>query len=394
MRLLIVNYEYPPLGGGAAVLTRTLVRTVAQRHDVVVLTSGTDRSVRETLEDGARIVRVPVAGRRALEHSSPLSLASFPPAARVAGFRRLGGWRPDIVHTFFAIPSGPVGTSAARHWHAPHVLTLIGADIHDPSRRFSPDRFRPLGAVVRRTARRADRVTAISTDIARRGASLTGRGDIAVVPCAFDEPAPGSPARERLGWGEDEVVVVSVGRLVARKGFDVLVRAAARLGRNVRIEIIGNGPQRADLQRLIDATGVRVRLAGSVTNDERDTLLRSADVYCQPSLHEGFGIAILEAMSLRLPVVATDAGGPPDFIVDGESGFLVPPANEVALADRLRQLAADASLRARIASAASVRAKQFGAGPMAEAYTRIYEELLHGGTGGWNQTSSGKSTST
>src|SRR5207302_775539 len=348
MHVLLVDYEYPPLGGGGAILTQTLARELCPRVCVTVLTSGAAAAPAVTDEDGVRVVRVPVAGRRERQKASMLSLLSFVPSARTRGFDLLD--KPDVVHTFFAIPSGPAGRAAAKRFGVPHVLTLIGADVHDPSRRFSPDRFAPLGFLVSRVTRSAEAVTAISRDIAERGLALTGRGDITVVPCGIADRSLPPPSRQELGWPDDEVVIVTTARLVARKAIDRLIRAVTRIPGSVRLEVIGDGPERASLEALAGQTGARVTFAGEVDDHGRDLRLASADVFCQPSLHEGFGIAILEAMSCGVPVVATNSGGPRDFVVDGVNGFLVEDDDE--LLRRLSELAADAAARARIGAAA------------------------------------------
>lgn len=373
MRVLLVNYEYPPLGGGGGILTQSLVRHLARRADVVVLTSGTGGLPRQSEESGARIVRVPVLGRSERERSSSISLATFVPAAGLFGPRGLGGWSPDIVHAFFAIPSGLTGALVARRHRVPFILTLIGADVHDPSRRFSPDRFRPLGAIVRRVARAASAITAISTDVADRGQALTGRGNIEVIPCGIEPRELPEPSRAALGWAADDFVIVTTARLVARKAIDRLILAMDALSPNARLEIIGDGPELVALQQLASGIDRRIEFAGSLDDRQRDARLASADVYCQPSLHEGFGIAILEAMGYGLPAVVTDAGGPRDFVVDGENGFLVRPGDEHALASRLNDLAGDAVRRSRLAEAAREQAIRLSAESMTNAYAAVYE---------------------
>jgi glycosyltransferase involved in cell wall biosynthesis len=375
MRVLLVNYEYPPLGGGGGILTRSLARNLAARGEVAVVTSGTKALPRIANEDGVGVVRVPVAGRTERRRASPVSLAAFVPSALAGGRRRLGSFRPDVVHTFFAIPSGPAGAALARRYGVPHVLTVIGADVHDPSRRFSPDRFAPLRAAMRRVVRSADAVVAISTDVAERTRELTGRTDIDVVPCGVD-PRP-LPARSRtgLGWSDDDVVIVTTARLVARKAIDVLIRAMGKLPPNARLEIVGDGPERDGLEALASTTAARITFAGDVDDAQRDLRLVSADVFCQPSLHEGFGIAIVEAMGCGLPVVATDSGGPRDFVRDGVNGFLAPPADDAALAARLAELVASADLRAAMGAEARKSADELTSASMTDLYMRTYERV-------------------
>jgi len=372
MRILLVNYEYPPLGGGGGVLTRTLAVELARRHSVTVLTSRGADLPAESFDDGVHVVRVPVVGRRELARASTASLLSFVPAARRAGRRLVAGASFDVVHSFFAVPSGPVGAAIAVRAEAPHVLTVIGADIFDPSR-LSPDRFPPLGAAVRRVVRNADAVTAISTDIAGRATALTRREDISVVSCAVDVPALPPRDREALGWNDGEVVVLTIARLVGRKGLETLIGAVGRAGPPVRLEVVGDGPERTRLEALgaAEAPG-RVRFAGPVGAQDKLRRLASADAFALISAHEGFGLVYLEAMNAGLPVIAGNLGGQTDFLRDGENALLVPPGDVAAATAAIKRLANDAALRRTLAGNARTTSAAYTPGRMAEQYVEVY----------------------
>ncbi|MGH2727389.1 MAG: glycosyltransferase family 4 protein, partial [Actinomycetota bacterium] len=309
MRILLVNYEYPPLGGGGGVLTHTLAVELAKRHSVTVLTSRGAGLPAESFDNGVHVVRVSVLGRRELARASTASLLTFVPSGRRAGGKLVAGAQFDVVHSFFAVPSGEVGSALARRTGTPHVLTVIGADIFDPSR-LSPDRFRPLGAAVRRVVRGADRVTAISGDIARRAEELTGRSGIGVVSCAVEAPSLPAGDRASLGWADGDVVVLTVARLVGRKGLDTLIRAVGQAGAPLRLEVVGDGPHRRRLEALANAEAPgRVAFAGACDAREKARRLAAADTFALVSAHEGFGLVYLEAMHAGLPVLAGTLGG-------------------------------------------------------------------------------------
>ena len=372
MRILLVNYEYPPLGGGGGVLTRTLAVELARRHSVTVLTSRGAGLPAESFDDGVHVVRVPVVGRRELARASTSSLLSFVPAARRGGGRLISGATFDVVHSFFAVPSGSAGTVLARRASVPHVLTVIGADIYDPSR-LSPDRFPPLKAVVGRVVRGADAVTAISRDIAQRAKALTGRDDISVVSCAVEAPPLPEPDRGALGWSPDEVVVLTIARLVGRKGLDTLIEAVGKAGPPVRLEIVGDGPERGALEVLARAQAPdRVAFAGPVDAHAKALRLASADAFALVSAHEGFGLVYLEAMHAELPVVAGDLGGQTDFLRDGVNALLVPPGDATKLSAALGRFAADEGLRLRLAQNARATAAEYTPERMAAQYLEVY----------------------
>ena len=372
MRILLVNYEYPPLGGGGGVLTRTLAVELARRHSVTVLTSRGADLPAESFDDGVQVVRVPVVGRRELARASTASLLSFVPAARLAGRRLVAGAGFDVVHSFFAVPTGPAGAAIARRASVPHVLSVIGADVFDPSR-LSPDRFRPLRAVVTRAVRSADAVTAISSDIAQRAKTLTGRSDISVVACAVEPPAIPPRDRSSLGWAPGDVVVLTIARLVGRKGMKTLIAATGRAGNQVRLEIVGDGPERARLETIAAAEAPgRVTFAGPVDAAGKALRLASADAFALVSAHEGFGLVYLEAMHAGLPVIAGDLGGQTDFLHDGRNALLVPPGDVAATAAALERIARDDRLRAALADEARATAAAYTPGRMAEQYLDVY----------------------
>jgi glycosyltransferase involved in cell wall biosynthesis len=156
--------------------------------------------------------------------------------------------------------------------------------------------------------------------------------------------------------------VVSVARLGPTKGLEILIDAAAELARSARcfrVEILGDGPLRADLEARVRALGVedRVRLEGPVSREGVARTLAGATVFALPCTvvgagrHDGLPVAILEAMAAGLPVVTTPVGGIPEAIVSGKNGRLVQPGDSRALRLALAELLDDHALRARLGAA-------------------------------------------
>lgn len=188
-------------------------------------------------------------------------------------------------------------------------------------------------------------------------------------------------ARESLGLSADALVIGTAGRFAEQKGLRYLMEAAPEVaeGRDVVFYVGGDGPLRDDLVARAAATGLgdRIRFPGFVR--DVPALLAAIDVYVQPSLSEGLSIALIEAMAAAVPIVATTAGGSPEIVVDGVTGFLVPPAEPAPLATALVTLADDAALRRRFAEAARERAlAEFDRGAMVERTLALYREVLGG----------------
>jgi phosphatidylinositol alpha-1,6-mannosyltransferase len=169
--------------------------------------------------------------------------------------------------------------------------------------------------------------------------------------------------RARIGLAAERPLVLGVSRLVPRKGFDVLIDAAARLRPDVQLVIAGDGRDRTRLERRARATAPgRVRFLGAVPDDELPALYACADVFAMPCRErwlgleaEGFGIVFAEAAACGVPAVAGKSGGSSEAVTDGETGFVVEPRAD-AVRDALDRLLADAGLRRRMGSAARARA--------------------------------------
>jgi glycosyltransferase involved in cell wall biosynthesis len=189
-----------------------------------------------------------------------------------------------------------------------------------------------------------------------------------------------SSARRALGAPDGALVVGSVGRLVPVKNYALLLRAFGRLAAStpgpVRLVLLGDGPERATLERAAAASGIAslVQLPGH--RDDVPELLVGLDVFVLPSLNEGMSNTLLEAMAAGVPVVASDVGGNREIVEDDRSGMLFPSGEEAALLERLRRLAGDPGSRARLGKAGQERVmRDFSMGAMIRSYEALYERM-------------------
>lgn len=248
------------------------------------------------------------------------------------------------------------------------VPVILSAELNAYAKR-NP-RWLPLERLV---ARFTDRFIASSRDVVATTRRELGVADekIALSYNAIDIAArkasalPEARAQARIKWGvgAEEFVIVTAGRLVEQKGQQYLIEAFAELvgtfsTRALKLYIFGEGELREKLRRRAEDLGVgdRVVFAGIAPVPE---IVALADLFVLPSLWEGLSLMLLEAMAAQNPVVATDVSGSRELIVDGESGYLVPPRNSRILAERIGVLMSDSELRKRFVRAATKEVQKF-----------------------------------
>jgi glycosyltransferase involved in cell wall biosynthesis len=274
-------------------------------------------------------------------------LAPGTPAEQAAEVvERLDGARVDAVHGYFAHVPTDVAAKAARRLGVPYGFSVHALDARKVSRSGLAERARAAACVI---ACNPD----VAGDLRRAGAPVQ------LIPHGVDlerfRPTP--PPRSQV------LTILAVGRLVAKKGFPVLLEAAARLLAPVRLRIVGDGAQRAELERRIAElrlTG-RVELAGATTHADLPAEYAAAHIVVVPSItdatgdRDGLPNVVLEAMSCARPVVASDVGAVSSAVVDGRTGVLVPPGDAEALAGALEFLADQPDMRERLGREARAR---------------------------------------
>ena len=247
------------------------------------------------------------------------------------------------LHNHIAKASCTVAMLTSEITGIPYSFTLHGPDIF-----FAPDHWRLDEKIAR-----ASFVACIS-DFCRSQAMLFSAPahwpKLHVIHCGID------PARYDQAARGDGTHLVFVGRLAAVKGVPVLFEAlqAARIhAPDLHLTLIGDGPERAELEGLAQSLGLSdaVQFAGYRSQDEVAETLRTADCLVLPSFAEGVPVVLMEAMAARLPVIATRVAGVPELVADGESGVLVAPGDEVALTRAIQTVMSDAALRTRMGAA-------------------------------------------
>ena len=361
--------RFDPIGGmqnHTGALTRCLDADGVAQTVITSRLSGRTGTTRR----GARTVVVRV-GVRLRRFRQLWGFAAVPRVLR-------SGSQVDVVHAHHGEDVATLllaRLAAARH-RCPLVVTVHCSVKHTVTGNSLRSRLLRLvgGAAEAWVLRRADAVVVL----ARRTAELL-RADgvpatrVQVIPSGFepaafaDSPDDAFPrlGRPRIGY---------VGRLVPGKRPDLLVEAFAAMADNAFLVVVGDGPWRQRVERLVDASvpAERAHVQGFVEHERVPSVLASLDVLVLPSAYEELGSVLVEAMAAGVTVVASDVGGIPEVVVDGETGLLVPPGDVAALAAALGRLTADEPLRVRLGANARVRAREYTWPSLARRVLAVY----------------------
>lgn len=294
----------------------------------------------------------------------------------------LAKWEPDILHAHYA--SG-YGTTARLVGFRPWLLSVWGSDVYDFPRKSPMHHW-----LVKTNLLLADAVASTSHCMAVEARRIApGLRDIAITPFGVDMADFGAAvpvAQAQPGhW-----VVGTVKTMDHAYGVDMLIRAFALLlrklggsdavfAKQLRLRLIGGGPQTDDLRELVSVLGVaeKVEFSGPVPHRDVPQALAGLDVYVALSRLESFGVAIIEAGAAARPVVVSDAGGLPEVVVDGVTGLVVPRENPQAAADAIERLLRDADLRRRMGEAAQLHVAQHYSWPACVAtMLGVYERVI------------------
>jgi glycosyltransferase involved in cell wall biosynthesis len=306
---------------------------------------------------------------RKLRLSSYLLAPSFAMAEYVLLRRLMERRCYDIIHAHWVIPNAFVASFVARSWSVPLVISTHGSDI------FFAKKQPALGALARWTFSRASAVTACSPDL-QQGAQMLGAdaSRVHLIPWGADVDRfqllqPSNDLRDRLGLQADQLVILSLGRLVRKKGVEYLIRAMTHVAYkhpNICCLIGGEGPEKAALQQLATVLGVgnHVHFVGAIPWDQVPQYLHLCDLFVVPSIHDehgnvdGMPTTILEAMAAAKPVVGSNVAGIPLVVSHGESGLLVEEQNVDDLARSLINLLESPELRRQYGENALYRVRQ------------------------------------
>lgn len=283
----------------------------------------------------------------------------------------------DLVHTHL-VRADIFGRIASGICRIPVLTTIHNTEIHHTSGKVFDSGVRYLD---RKTFRICKKIVVVSGYLKKFISDIYDihDTDITVVYNGIDMPENGD-VFDKKAWGipDDSILICTVARLHPQKGIPFVIKAintVVKKGLKATAVVVGDGPLRNEIEALIRAVNAPVVLAGF----QKDVFpfIRAADIFILPSLWEGFGLSIIEAMSFSKPVIASSVGGISEIVEDGGSGILCPPGDHEKLADAMVMLIQNPDLRKTMGDAGKKRVEQlFTAERMSRRYQKIYRELI------------------
>jgi len=379
MRLLMLNNEFPPLGGGTGTVNEAMLRQFSRLGgwEIDLITSALGNLREENVfAERIRIYKVPVRNRN-LHHSSNRELIEYAARSFWLALQLQRKNRYDLCFAWSAVPAGAVALALKRLVGVRYIVRVCGPDIPGFERRYR--RIHSwIAPLIRRVWREAECVIAKSQGEIELIRAADRRVECLLIPNGVDleqfKPADAVPEHGPLR-------LLCVARLIERKGQHHLIEAVKRLaddGIGVTLDLIGTGDARAanEAQAARLGLGGRVRFLGYVPREEIPRHYAAAHVFALPSYNEGMSVALLEAMASGLAVIVTPTGGTPELVQPEVNGLVFDWANVDRLTAHLRRLANDRALTRRMGESSRQCAREFSWERAAQQYEEILAQLV------------------
>jgi phosphatidylinositol alpha-1,6-mannosyltransferase len=375
IRLLMLNNEFPPKGGGMGTVNQALLERFSciSNFEIDLITSASEnRHEQVPFAKRIRIFKVPVENGN-IHHASNKELLEYAYQAFVLA-RRLHNLNSyDFCFAWSGVPAGGVALALRRLTGLHYLVRVSGPDIPGFERRYQW-LYPLITPIIRLIWRTAEVVIAKCEEESEMICRVDRKIHIAIIPNGVDlqifHPIKKMSMNAHLK-------ILCVARLIERKGQRQLMGAVRRLtdeGIKVKLELVGTGDAEADYKKFARSLGISklVQFSGYVPREEIAGHYASSDVFVLSSFNEGMSVATLEAMASGLPIVTTRTGGTNDLIEDGSNGLIFDWGDVDSLTAHLRLLAMDKALRKKLGEASRAKASKFSWDAVVENYLKLF----------------------
>ncbi len=368
LKILTLNHEFPPVGGGAAPVTFELCKHLVHRgHRVDVVTMHYGNLPRfETLE-GMNIYRTPALRKRpniCYTHE----LATYLPGAIRKTLRLAKKVKYDIIHCHFIVPGGPLAWMVSKITGIPFLITCHGTDVPG----HNPDRF----ALVHRLVTPAWRFLARNSPALTSPSEFLKTSIIKNCPDARVSVVPNGIYTDQFKPAEKTNSILMCSRIFNFKGFQYVIKAIKTMDLDWQVNVIGQGPYLTELKLLAEDAKTPIKFWGWLDKSDRRfyELFNKSSIFVFPSEAENFPTVLLEAMSAGMAIITSTAGGCPEVV--GDAALLVQPQDVEGIRSNLEKLISSDQLRQQLAAAALERVQRFSWDNVVNQYVEIYHKVI------------------
>lgn len=385
MKILLINNEFLPIGGGGSTVTRYAAKELVELgHEVHLITSSYQNLPRYEAKEGYHIHRIPAIRRRP-DYCSAWELAIFAISAFFYSLKFVPKFKPDIVQAYFAVPAGGIAYAINKIFKIPYVIFLGGSDVPYANKVRYQFIYPVLSPLIKLFWRNAAAVTACSKGLIADAKAYDPQQEFILIPNGVDLEHFQPPNKAHEG----PVRILMVGRLIKRKGFQYLIAAVPEILKKTRkdfvVELAGSGPAEEEFKKLAEELKVTeyVHFLGHTSYEEVPKHYQRAQIFVLPSLSEGMSLVLIEALASGLPAVVSAVEGNEELVEHEVNGFALPVdkiKTPETLASYLVQLIEDDELRKTMSQKSIIKARDFGWKDIIRQYEKIYQNQLQKNT--------------
>lgn len=367
LRILVINYEYPPIGGGGGIICSQLCKHLSRLgHRIDVITMAYKELPREEIRDGVRIFRVPSI-RSSIGVCRIHELASYILPAIIKGLLLARKQKYDLIHAHFIFPSGLPASIIANLTHTPAIITCHGSDIpgHNKARFIWAHKLlMPIWKHISSRYQLISPSNTLKTLILQNNPNA----NIEVINNGIDTNAFSPKPKKKS--------ILCCSRINENKGIQYLIEAINQLDTDWQIDIAGDGPYLETLKEYAKSSKTKVSFHGWIPNDDArlKTLFEQASIFVLPSEFENFPTVLLEAMACGNAIVATDVGGIREVV--GDAALFIRPKDTQGIKEALHALTMSPELLKSLQEKGLLRAKSFEWTQIAQKYSDLFLKQL------------------
>jgi len=371
MRILLLNYEFPPLGGGAGNATYHLLKELINKNgleiDLVTSSSGVFHKKSLSKNITGHFLDINKKGEN-FHHQSIKELLLYSLKAFFYSRNLLKQKNYDLIHAFFGIPCGLI----ALLLNKPYIVSLRGSDVPYFNQRFYWTDRLFIKRLSRLVWKKSEAVIANSQGLKELALKTSPNQKIKIIPNGADT------VFFRPGKSKKQNAILFVGRLIHRKGVDLLIKAFSKLPqsfkRKYQLWVAGDGPQKEKLQQLAAELKVEknIKIMGRKNKQEVKKMFQQAKLFVLPSYNEGMSNALLQALASGLPVIFTNTGGSTE-LVDKSNGITINKGSIEELVTAMEQILGSEDRQKSMGIASRQRSEKMSWKKVAQSYQKIYQ---------------------